>query len=118
MTVSANKAGRAYVKPFHAQAHSPLPGNAASEWLRTAAELWVFYLRTRQPVSRKAGHDDRLHVRSWQDAAGKSRWVASVMFVHGRWWWTRIQTPPQAWEQLLERQDNQIGRSKSCWASC
>jgi hypothetical protein len=35
-TVSGNRVGRACIKPFYAQAHSPLPGSTLSPWLRRA----------------------------------------------------------------------------------
>lgn len=109
VTVSGNRVGRAYIKPFYAQAHAPLPGCALSPWLRQSAEWFLKYL-SHSPLSVRRGlASHRPLVRTWSDAAGATRWVAAVVCVGGSFWWTRVQTPPKVWDLLLDRGDHQIG---------
>ena len=109
VTVSGNRVGRAYIKPFYAQAHAPLPGNLLSPWRRRSAEWFLAYL-SHSPVSVRRGVDhSRPCVVTWSDAAGASRWVAAVVHVGGQFWWTRCQTSDAIWNQLLDRGDHQIG---------
>jgi hypothetical protein len=109
VSAAAGKVGRAFLKPFYAQAHDPLPGNRASPRLLRAAEWFVHYLRIQPPVVQEACLASRPHVRTWSDAAGVSRWVAAVAEVDGKFLWTRVRTPDCIWDQLLERGDQQIG---------
>lgn len=109
VTVSGNRVGRAYIKPFYAQAHAPLPGHVVSPWLRRSAEWFIRYLK-QPPVSVRRGcGNDRPCVVSWSDAAGESTWVAAVICVTGTFFWTRLQTPPEILKLLLDRGDHQIG---------
>ena len=109
VTVSGNRVGRAYVKPFYAQAHAPLPGHVVSPWLRRSAEWFIHYLQ-RPPLSVRRGcSNDRPCVVSWSDAAGESTWVAAVICVAGNFFWTRLQTPSEILKLLLDRGDHQIG---------
>eukprot|EP00435_Cladocopium_sp_Y103_P039301 s772_g10.t1 len=108
VTVSGNRVGRACIKPFHAQAHSPLPGFAISPLLRSCAHWFVQYLTFCPTSVRSLAKHDRTKVISWSDAAGQSRWVATVVFHNGNFWWTRIRTPHEVWRALLPRQDSQI----------
>ena len=39
VTVTGNRVGRAYIKPFYAQMHAPLPGNDLSPWLRACRRV-------------------------------------------------------------------------------
>ena len=57
---------------------------------------------------RSATAQCRTKVITWSDAAGESRWVASVVFHDGKFWWTRIRTPHEVWSVLLPRDDSQI----------
>ena len=107
--VSGNKVGRAFIKPFHAQAHHPLPGHMMSPWLERASRWFIQYLELSPTSWRGLEEEQRDHIITWSDAAGESRWVAAVVFFQGRWFWTRIMTPDAMWSQLLERGDNQIG---------
>ena len=63
----------------------------------------------RPPARIPVSDSDRRHVRTWSDAAGASRWIAAVMEEDGAFWWTRLLVPPEIWEQLLPREDDQIG---------
>ena len=49
-TVAADKVGRAFIAPFHAQSHAPLHQCAISQRWRRAAEWWRRYLQLRPPV--------------------------------------------------------------------
>ena len=51
----------------------------------------------------------RRHVQAWTDAAGASRWLAAVVHVEGRFFWTRTRVPEEIWVQFLPREDEQIG---------
>ena len=109
VTVSLGKVGRAYVKPFYAQANDPRPGGGASWALRFASNWWVQYLvskpKAEYPLSGK-----RNHVLAWTDAAGESRWLAAVVYIQGRGYlYTRMRVPDAVWAQLLPREDHQIG---------
>ena len=109
VTVSGNRVGRAYIKPFFAQANAPLPGCLVSPWLRRAAQWFSQYLRQPPVTARRGRASGRPRVVTWSDAAGASRWVAAVVQVGGRFWWSRLQTPASVWNLLLDRGDNQIG---------
>ena len=108
VTVSGNKVGRAFIKPFHAQSHAPLHGFSISPLLRRAGEWFVQYLHVCPTSVRTLPAGDCAKVVSWSDASGESQWIASVVNYRGRFWWTRSKTPPQVWTQLLNRSDCQI----------
>ena len=109
VTASAGRVGRAFLRPFFAQSHDPLPGNRASPQLMRACEWFVHYLAVRPPFLQPSRLQGLRHVTTWSDAAGLSRWVAAVAYVDGEFLWTRILTPDAVWEQLLERGEHQIG---------
>eukprot|EP00971_Amphidinium_carterae_P331919 6465766-Amphidinium_carterae.1 len=109
VTVTANKVGRAYVKPFFAQAHDPLPHDALSPLLRESVRWWLQYLSLRPLAIRLKGITVRPTVYMWTDAAGESRWLAAVVYAGGKYYWTRMLTPDVTWNMLLPRMDNQIG---------
>ena len=44
VSVSGNRAGKDFIKPFHAQAHSPMPGVAVPPLLQASATWFVKYL--------------------------------------------------------------------------
>lgn len=108
VTVSGNRVGRAFIKPFYAQAHSPLPGFAVSPLLRSSAAWFLKYLSFCPTSVRTLAPKSRTKVVTWSDAAGESRWVAAVVFHNGSFWWTRIRTPHEVWCALLPRNDAQI----------
>ena len=51
----------------------------------------------------------RRHAQAWTDAARASRWLAAVVHVEGRFFWTRTRVPEEIWAQFLPREDEQIG---------
>ena len=74
-----------------------------------AGAWWAQYL-TLRPLSIFSVFDrERRQVITWQDAAGASRWVAAVICVQGKYYWTRLKTPEELWKQLQPRDDDQIG---------
>ena len=108
VTASGNRAGRAYIKPFYAQAHDPLPGGSLSPWLRRAGEWFMQYLECSPTSIRTCPDAARTRVVTWSDAAGESKWVAAVLWHKQQLFFTRMQTPTQLWELLLDRGDHQI----------
>jgi hypothetical protein len=109
VTAAADRVGRAFIGAWHAQAHCPLRGGRLS-WRLYCSALWfVAYLRLGLTAARAVGDEVRPRVLTWTDAAGASRWLAALVLVEGRFFWTRLLTPPEVWAQLLERGDNQIG---------
>jgi hypothetical protein len=107
---ATDKVGRAWVKPFHAQALSPMLNNIASPWLKAAAQFWISYIKLQpmmyRTLSEWQGH--RPSVYTWGDAAGVSRWIASVICVDKCWKWCRWLCPQSLWDQLLYRENKQI----------
>ena len=108
VSVSGNRVGRAYIKPFFAQANAPLPRNQVSPRMAQSADWFLQYLEN-SPASARSSCKGRPQCVSWSDAAGPSRWVAAIVSVEGAYLWTRMQTPPDVWTVLLDRGDNQIG---------
>ena len=108
VTTSANRVGRAFIKPFYAQQMAPMHGNLISASLAWAIEWFIVYL-TKLPVAIKRGIQPRPLVVTWHDAAGESRWVAAVVRVDTIYFWTRLRTPDHIWAQLAPREDSQIG---------
>ena len=51
---------------------------------------------------------ERPSVYTFGDAAGVSRWIASVICVDGVWKWCRWKCPQLLWDQLQIRDNNQI----------
>ena len=106
---AGNRVGRAYIAPFYAQGHCPLLGAALSTMLHLSCLWWCQYLRLRPSSSRSAHGPGRPQLITWSDAAGESRWIAAIITVAGKFYWTRMITPDAIWSQLLPRDDNQIG---------
>ena len=109
VSVSLGRVGRAYVKPFYAQAYDPLP-NARAPWrLRFASSWWTEYIVS-QPKAEFPLSAQRKRVLAWTDAAGASRWLAAVVFIPSEGFlFTRMRVPEAVWVQLLPREDHQIG---------
>ena len=108
VSVTTNKVGRAFIKPLYAQAACPLPGGKMTLWLVAACLWWISYLEIRPP-SVFSAVKRRRHSIIWTDAAGASRWIAAVLFVDGKWLWTRMIVPESVWDCFLTRKDDQIG---------
>ena len=103
------KIGRAYIKPFYAQANDPLPGGRASQSLLGACDWWIRYIGVQPSVDVPLGPREE-GILAWTDAAGVSRWVAAVVCLPGgSFVYTRCKVPEVVWSQLLPREDHQIG---------
>ena len=112
VTSSMCKVGRAFIKPFFAQAFAPLL--VYSPLLLRASLWWEDYLRSQHLHHRYADVCRRHRVTLWTDAAGESRRIAAVFARHGpdgtfTWEYTRIWLPESVWDHLLDREDHQIG---------
>ena len=106
---STGRVGRAYIKPFFAQANAPLPRSRASWQMIQAAEWWIGYFALSAVSIISCGGTDRRVVRAWTDAAGASRWLAAVLHTEVGFFWTRALLPQLIWDQFLPREDEQIG---------
>ena len=110
VSMSLDKTGRAFVKPFYAQANKPTRRNTL--WLSTATEWWLKYLQIRPPSFMTVA-GDRPTQFIYSDAAGDSHQIAAVLMhrVNGVWRykWTAMKVPDAIWDQLLDRGDCQIG---------
>ena len=109
VTVVGNAVGRAFIRPFHAQAHKPLPGSAVSPWLRFAAAWFHEYLQMGPKLFWEAHQLQRRHLYMYTDAAGESRGLAAVLLGAGRPLLVMARTSQAVWDQLLPRGDHQIG---------
>ena len=96
-TTAANKVGRAFVKPLHAQAHRPLPGNVCSPALQFSMAWWLDYLTESPSFCRSLARWDRAdHFVAWSDASGEHRILAALIRnPAGRFWWTRMRVPDE-----------------------
>ena len=113
-TVAARLVGRAWIKPFYAQQYQPLPGNKISSWLDAAMTWWIGFLVKFKKRRFHSGEDRRPHTRMWTDAAadpsaGERGTLCAVVERDGEFHYTTLQTPQWLFEQLLPREDNQIG---------
>ena len=112
VTLAADKIGRAYIKPFFAQAHAPRP--VPSFRMRLAAHWWEAYLAVERRTTISLSREDRKQALLWTDAAGESRLVAAVLALQQddqswQWWYVVTELPHWIWVQLQERGDHQIG---------
>ena len=108
VSVTTNKVGRAFIKPLYAQAACPLPGGKMTRWLIAACKWWIAYLELRPPSVFSAMRRRKQSI-IWTDAAGASRWIAAVIFIDKKWFWTRMIVPENVWNCFLARDDDQIG---------
>ena len=110
VSMSVDRTGRAFIKPFYAQANQPL--KRVSPRLVHAADWWIKYLTLRS-LSSLSLAGDRPTVHMWTDAAGRSRIIAAVLmcWIDGArsYFWTSMEVPQLIWDQLLDRGDEQIG---------
>jgi hypothetical protein len=108
-SLCSDKVERAWIKAIHCQIHSPTPGFRVSQWLRRSSQWWIEYLRTSPVVWRKLGDQERHHVISWSDGAGRTKRVGCVVrLACGAWEWTAWTLPQTLIEAFLERRDNYI----------
>ena len=110
VTSAHDRIGRAFIKPFYAQAFDPLP--SASPLLVSAAGWWYKFLAVAPPKTWHALTLVRPLRWVWTDAAGPTRWIAAVQLclqgTQATWSYTAMVLPLHIWEQLLDRRDHQI----------
>ena len=109
LSASRSRAGRSYLKALFAQANKPLPFGAMSSRLKAACRWICDYLRLRPASVYKTLNETRDHTISWSDASGEDRWLAVVLLVDGRFWWTRCQVQQKLIDIFLPREDSYIG---------
>ena len=109
VTVALGKVGRAYIRPFFAQANSPTPKLALSPAMRHACSWWVEWLTERFDQSVQVDPSARQRVQAWTDASGASRCLSAVVYASGRWYYTYMTVPDEIWSLFLPRNDEQIG---------
>ena len=109
-TIAAGRQGRAFVKPFYAQANAPLRGFDMSPALLNAASWWTKFLDLglKPTVCLAVGHTTRETVWAWTDASGEDPCLGVVVYARGSWYYTYLDAPPAVFDQLLHRQDSQI----------
>jgi hypothetical protein len=106
LVIDKNRNGRAYIKPFFAQAYNPLP--MISAHLHRSCEWWIHYLSCNPEYVIDPLSSGRPTIRLWTDASGVSRWLCGVLHTRCGWLWTSMQLPQLVWDQLLDREDHQI----------
>lgn len=108
VAMPANRVGRAFIKPFYVQANDPLPGGRCSAWLLSAAACCRSFLSA-QFTAEHTTAVVRQHFVWWTGAAGQSRLIAAVVTSPRGIWFTRCRAPDFIRDQLLPRDDHQIG---------
>ena len=107
-TIAAGRQGRAFVKPFYAQANAPLHGFGMSPALLKAALWWTKFLELKPSVRLAVGHTTRETIWAWTDASGEDACLGVVVYAKGNCYYTYLDAPPAVLDQLLHRQDSQI----------
>ena len=107
-TIAAARQGRAFVKPFHAQANAPLREFDMSPALLNAAPWWTKFLELKPSIRMAVGHTTRETVWAWTDSSGEDPCLGVVVYRRGSWYYTYLDAPPAVLDQLLHRQDSQI----------
>ena len=108
-TAASGIVGRAYIRPFHAQANAPLPSFRASPLLHQSCLWCTKYLQERPFVRHDAKLQKRQCAWAWTDACGDNNLLAAVLYVDGNWRYTSMVALESVMRQLLRRHDNQIG---------
>ena len=104
----ANKVGRAFLKPFHAQIRAPMRGARISTWLRRSLVWFKVFLRKQHLFEKKLCDLQRRHVVGWSDATGVSGKVSAMIYSNNRWLHTVWQTPLAVTRQFMDRKDEYI----------
>ena len=73
--------GRAWIKPFYAQTHAPVPRLTVR--VQLAIDSWDVYLQLDYKALRYSGGSRRPKVDIWTDACGETHVVAAVVHVQG-----------------------------------
>jgi len=108
VTAAANKCGRAFIKPIHAQANCPYEIGGLSPWLAAALRWWRAYLKLRPRTTRRR-NAVRKQWRMFTDASGENPHVAAVLDGGQVRKFTHAAPPDWLMCQFLERGDNNIG---------
>ena len=107
VTAAFDNTGRAYVRPFYAQQFSP--ACPVTEWLLVACSWWLRYLQERPKAILDIHWWQREHVLVFTDASGEDRCISAVIYAKGVWKYAWMEVPQQIWDQLIPREDKQIG---------
>ena len=70
---------------------------------------WKSYLHLNPVIKVNAHALSRRQVYAWTDAECESNGLGRVVHCQGKLWFTAVTTPLHILEQLLHREDNQIG---------
>ena len=81
--IASGKIGRAFVKPFYAQADAPMPGFMLSPALENAAERWIKFLSLAPAVKVSVEKSTTETIWAWTDACGDGGGLAAVFFFAG-----------------------------------
>ena len=108
VSAAANRVGRAFVKPFYAQANAPMMGWRCSTMLMNATLWWVTYLERRVKATVSSTLACR-HWICWTDASGAARLIAAVIASPSGIFFARARVPDWIRRQVLPREDEQIG---------
>jgi len=109
VTTSMNQCGRAYVRAYYAQAAAPMPREEASPWMLISSWFWM-QCSSEQPrsvVSVQWWHRPRTLV--WTDAAGDGGLSVVIWRQDIGLRFTRTKLLAAIVQQLMAREDNQIG---------
>ena len=106
---AANRIGKAFIRPWYAQATASMARGAISPWLLFSISFFKEYLRLRPESKRSAGMLMRRHVRAWTDASGVDRWIAAVVLCDGRFEYCKMQLEEDIFEQMMQRKNHYIG---------
>jgi len=108
VTAAANRCGRSYIKPIHAQAARPLAGAEVSPWLAIAL-LWRSQYLQLRPVTVHRPLQVREELKVCTDASGEDAMVAAVLAAPEGVHFTYAKVPGWLVAQMLERGDHNIG---------
>lgn len=77
-----------------------------SPWLRRSLQWWLQFIEADVRLTRTPKDYTRQVVRSWTDAAGKTRKVAVILLARGVWWYTEAVIPKKIWARFLVRKNH------------
>ena len=108
VTVAADRCGRAFIRPFHAQAHDPMQANRTSVLMKHACVWFLHYLEERPCLVREPG-GRRQSAVLWTDAAGDPPALGAVLFVDNKFFFWQTAAPAWLLKQFIRRSDSYIG---------
>lgn len=104
-----DKQGRAYIRPFYAQARTGHVSEKAGPILTMASLWWQGYCQRRPKATHRHWQHQRKHYRLWTDASGADALLAGVLYTPDqKWYYFRMQAPEQWLEQCLKVGDHAI----------